>query len=423
MIKYIYIFLNIITKKINVDFDTFFKFTKRQVFSMNKTSIDKLNLFFLGIKSRFVENTSIFISISVTYTSGLKSFRGNALYDTGDKLIYNFNGIKETLSIDNLLKKVSDLALNYDSLTFIYSERGSNIIINSDNKNTTMKTTAEEIKDKEEDPSHNQTSPLLNRNYLIKIGPANKLLEAIGILTKDGKIKNDKIRKYTQIDHFIELIEKTLDRIPRGKTINILDCGCGKSYLTFALNYYLVEVKKIKCHFIGLDISSEVIEASKAIAKKLDYRNMEFHAIDIKKYVPDKNIDVVVSLHACDTATDMALALGIKVNAKAIIAVPCCHKEMLTQYNFEPFKDIIKHGVFKTRLADILTDGMRSIMLEAKGYEVSVKEYISPLETPKNLLISAIKTKEEDDNAMDSYLKLMGTLNVYPALYDFLQDY
>ena len=150
---------------------------------------------------------------------------------------------------------------------------------------------------------------------------------------------------------------------------------------------------------------------------------MEFHAIDIKNYVPDKKIHVVISLHACDTATDMALALGIKVDSDIIIAVPCCHREMLEQYSFEPFKSILKHGIFKARMADILTDGMRSLMLEAKGYDVSVVEYISPLETPKNLMIRAIKKKDEDPRAMDEYMSLLSNLNVYPALYSFLNEW
>jgi len=119
----------------------------------------------------------------------------------------------------------------------------------------------------------------------------------------------------------------------------------------------------------------------------------------------------------------MALALGIKVESDVIIAVPCCHRELLNQYSYDPFKNILKHGVFKTRLADMLTDGMRSLMLEARGYDVSVVEYISPLETPKNLMIRAIKKRDENPSAMDEYMSLMAKLNVYPALYSFLNEW
>ena len=266
------------------------------------------------------------------------------------------------------------------------------------------------------------SSTLLNRSYLIQVGKANPLLKAIGIMSKDGKILNDKIRKYNQIDHYVELIDKALEYFFQKIHITILDCGCGKSYLTFVLNYYLTEVKKVKCDFIGLDISKGVISASKEIAQKLEYRNMEFLAMDIKHYKPTKKINMIMSLHACDTATDMALALGIKVESDLIIAVPCCHKEMLSQYNYEPFKSITKHGILKSRIADALTDGMRGMMLESKGYDVSIVEYISPFETPKNLMIRAQKTSKERPAILKEYKSLCKSLNVTPALLLFLEE-
>lgn len=398
---------------------------------MNKNNISKLKLFFMGLENRFSENNSIFNHITVNYISGLKNFKGIAQLTEDSTLQYNFKGITKTLTINELFEHIVDEAESYESLSLTYSERGEVILITADNKNVTMKNvdvdkvenTDTPASTKKDFSSHSNTSTLLNRDYYIKTGKADSLLKEIGIMSKDGKIKNDKIRKYNQIDHYVELLEGILDELPKNKTINILDCGCGKSYLSFVLNYYLTEVKRRKCHFIGLDYSEGVIESSKIMASNLGYRNMEFHAIDIKNYVPDKKIHVVISLHACDTATDMALALGIRVESDVIIAVPCCHRELLNQYSYEPFKTILKHGVFKTRLADILTDGMRSLMLEAKGYEVSVVEYISPLETPKNLMIRAIKRKEENSKAMDEYMSLMANLNVYPALYSFLNEW
>jgi len=396
---------------------------------MNKQSISKLALFLTGLQSRFTENISLFKGIYITFSTGLKEFKGAGTIEK-DKIKFNFNGKTDTYDINSLCDKLIKEALNYESLSLIYKERGLEVLISADNKN--VKLTNTEAKDEDEvalennkfgaKASHDygETSTLLNREYYIKIGKADPLLKEIGIMTKEGKIKNDKIRKYNQIDHYVELLEGILDKLPKNQTINILDCGCGKSYLTFVLNYYLTEVKKIKCHFIGLDYSEGVILASKKMAENLGYRNMEFHALDINDYSADKKINVVVSLHACDTATDMALALGIRVNSEVIIAVPCCHRELLNQYSYESFNGILKHGVFKTRLADILTDGMRSLLLEAKGYEVSVVEYISPLETPKNLMIRALKTKDNNEKAMDEYFKLMSSLNVYPALYDYL---
>lgn len=398
---------------------------------MNKQSINKLSLFLTGIQSRFTENKALFKGIYINFSTGLKEFKGVGSFDEDeDKIKYNFNGKTTLFNINELTTALLEEALKYEVLSLIYKERGTDILISADNKN--VKLTNTEVKDEEvsdyteakqiNKPNHNygETSTLLNRDYYIKVGKADALLKEIGIMTKEGKIKNDKIRKYNQIDHYVELMEGVLDRLPKNQTINILDCGCGKSYLTFVLNYYLTEIKKRKCHFIGLDYSEGVIASSKQMAENLGYRNMEFHALDINNYVPDKKIHVVISLHACDTATDMALALGIRVNSEVIIAVPCCHRELLNQYSYEPLGSILKHGVFKARFADILTDGMRSLLLEAKGYEVSVVEYISPLETPKNLMIRAFKSREENEKAMDEYYKLMSSLNAYPALYDYL---
>jgi SAM-dependent methyltransferase len=397
---------------------------------MNKQSINKINIFMMGLQSRFSDNSSIFKGLYITFSAGLKEFKGVGRY-TEDKISYNFNGKTELLDLASLSNNIAVECEKYETVAILYRERGTDILISADNKNVKMTTT--EIKDEEVNfspkqavtptVSQSETSTLLNRDYYIKVGKADALLKEIGIMSKDGKIKNDKIRKYNQIDHYVELLEGIMDKLPQNQIINILDCGCGKSYLTFVLNYYLTEVKRRKCHFIGLDYSEQVIEASKKMASNLGYRNMEFHAVDINDYTPNKKINVVISLHACDTATDMALALGIKVESDVIIAVPCCHKELLSQYRYEPFKAILKHGIFKTRMADILTDGMRTMLLEAKGYEVSAVEYISPLETPKNLMIRALKIGDENSEIMDDYMRLMGAMNVYPSLYAFLNEW
>lgn len=389
---------------------------------MNKQNIGKIKLFLIGLENRFSENSSIFKDIHVVYKSGLKEFKGVGSYNE-ENISYNFNGKTENYTLSELWNRVTKEAENYDEVSILYRERGTDILITGDNKNVKMQN--KEVPEDSTIISSNEakeTSTLLNRDYYIKVGKADALLKEIGIMSKDGKIKNNKIRKYNQIDHYVELLEGVLDSLPKNKVITILDCGCGKSYLTFVLNYYLTEIKRRKCKFIGLDISEGVINSSKEMAKNLGYRNMEFHAIDIKMYKPKEKINVVMSLHACDTATDMALALGIKLESDCIIAVPCCHRQMLSQYNYEPFEGITKHGILKARLADVLTDGMRSMMLEAKGYDVSVVEYISPLETPKNLMIRALKTSDENYDLMSEYLNLMSSLNVYPALYEFLNE-
>lgn len=398
---------------------------------MNKQNINKLKIFLMGLQGRFEENCAIFKGIYITYSTGLKEFKGVGSYEDGN-IQYNFNGKTSVLSITDLINTIALECENYESCSVLYRERGSDVLISADNKEVKMKSM--EVKDddvldvkitnKSNPVNHiGETSTLLNRDYYIKVGKADALLKEIGIMSENGKIKNDKIRKYNQIDHYVELLEGVIESLPRNRVINILDCGCGKSYLSFVLNYYLTEVKRRKCHFIGLDISEGVIESSKVMAKNLGYRNMEFQAVDIREYKPDKDINVVISLHACDTATDLAISLGIKVEADVIIAVPCCHREMLNQYSYEPFKEITKYGILKARIADALTDGMRGMMLEAKGYDVSIVEYISPLETPKNLMIRAIKTGEENPDLEDEYMNLMSELNAYPALYDLLGAY
>lgn len=388
---------------------------------MNKQSIAKLNLFLMGLINRFEENPTKFKGIYATFNAGLKAFKGIGTFENGD-VKFNFNGSTKLLTINNLFTTICTEAEKYDSLNLVYSERGTDIQITANNKNVVMKNV--DIKEVEPQGNHgtNETSSILNRNYLIKAGEADNLLKAIGIMTKDGKVKNDKIRKYNQIDHYVELFSELVDKLKRPKKLVILDCGCGKSYLSFVLNYYLTEVKKINCHFIGLDYKESVIENSIKTAESLGYRNMEFQAVDINNYKPTSRVNIVMSLHACDTATDMALALGIKLESDAIVAVPCCHKEMLSQYSFDTLKCVTKYGVLKSRLADVLTDGMRGLMLEAKGYNVSMVEYISPLESPKNLMIRALKVKEDDMDALVEYMNLMAQLNVYPALYDYLNQ-
>ncbi len=315
---------------------------------MNKQNINKVKLFLLGLQGRFSENSSIFKDILVTYSAGLKEFKGKGTYEEGS-IKYNFNGKTEIFSLEELFEKITEEAEKYETLALLYRERGIELLITADNKNVKMNTT--EVKEEEDIPKtsvsstinnlhYTETSTLLNRDYYIKPGRADALLKEIGIMTKDGKIKNDKIRKYNQIDRYVELLEGVLDSLPKNEVITILDCGCGKSYLTFVLNYYLTEVKRRKCRFIGIDISEQVIASSKKMAENLGYRNMEFYAMDINSYKPKNKIHVIISLHACDTATDMALAAGIKMDSDCIIAVPCCHRDLLNQYSYEPFKGI-----------------------------------------------------------------------------------
>ena len=380
---------------------------------MNKKNIAKLNMFFMGINQRNSENKDFFNKLEIEFKSGTKVFNGVGEEQDG-KYKFNFKGKTEIFTFNELLKHIAKESENYDSISFKYIERGTTVLVEGDNKKVTVKYLDND--DVKPNIDEYTSSQIKNRDYYVKVGQANDLLKEIGVLTKDGKIKNDKIRKYNQIDHFVELIDKLLKELEFKDSITVLDCACGKSYLSFVLNYYIKEVLKKKCYFIGIDYSETVIKASKKMADNLGYKNMDFIKEDLTNYTPNKEIDLVISLLACDTATDMAIGLGIRAKSKAIVVVPCCHKELLGQYKYEVLDPIIKHGVFKARFADLLTDGMRTLMLEARGYDTSVVEYISPLDTPKNLMIRAVKKKEKNEKALNEYEELKAKFSVEPTL-------
>ena len=385
---------------------------------MNKQSISKLTLFLTGLEQRIEENLEFFKSINASFKSGTKDYPAKVHHD-GSKLKINFNGNTETIEISWLSARLSTYAANYESVGIVYEERGTVIHIDADNKNVKMRTTEKEADERVK--QHSEASHIGNRDYFIKVGKADDVLKEIGILSENGKVKNDMIRKYNQIDHYIEIIDDLLrDLAGNNESITVLDCGCGKSYLLFVLNYYIKEVLKKPCHFIGIDYSNTVIEASRKMASNLDYRNMEFKVSDIKNFHTDKKIDLVISLHACDTATDEAIAVAVRNKVKAMVVVPCCQREILNQYSFEPLSQITKHGILKAKMADVLTDGIRALLLESLGYRVSVVEYISPLETPKNIMIKAQKFHTENKKAMEEYLKIKEMLKISPSLEKFI---
>lgn len=369
---------------------------------MKSNSVSKLGFYLTMLKARCGEG-EYFIEMNISFKSGTKSFPASVKKD-GEELILTFSGTKQPFSWE----KISDIAKDYDSMQLIYKERGTDAIINADDRNVTLR--YDDIAPIEK----NTTATVGERQYLIAPPKANDLLKEIAIMGQNGKIKNDMIRKYNQIDHFVELIADYLKKLD-GK-IEVLDCACGKSYLSFALNYYLKDVLKKDCHVTGVDYSEVVIEASKKSAKNLGYTNMTFVKADLTTYKVERKPDVVISLHACDTATDMAIGAAINAGAKAIFAVPCCHKELLSQYSYEPFAPLLKYGIFKVRQADLLTDSLRCLLLEASGYSVTAQEYISPVETPKNLLIKAFKDGKNSKKATKEYLGLKKMLGITPKL-------
>lgn len=382
---------------------------------MDKKSTSKVQLFLSGITERMKENINYFNNITIIMKSGTKPFTAKIFLEA-EKLLYDFQGVKKEISFDNINDILTCELKNYDSAEIIYTERGTKIIIEASNKNVKLR----HVDAVQESVAEKTATVQSGRDYVVNPDLAKDLLLEIGILAKNGKIKNDKIRKYNQIDYFVELMKPIIEKIPADKEILIMDCACGKSYLSFVMNFYICEILKRKCRFVGIDYSEIVINASRNTAQKLGYSNMEFIKKDLTVYTPSKAPDIVISLHACDTATDMAIALGIRAHAKAIVSVPCCHKDILKQYSYEPFSAVTKHGILKARLADTLTDALRASYLEGSGYTVKLTEYISPLETPKNIMIRAIKESDtENRRAVDEYNSLKNLIGVKPAIERF----
>lgn len=374
---------------------------------MEKKTIAKLRLFFSGLESRHQEQQDFFKDMNIAFKSGTKTF--TASYKDG-QLYMN----KEIVDADfsDALEAVLSEAAKYESLEAVYCERGTNVIITADARNVNIRY--------EEPKPEAEVKVESRRDYLIKASKAPELLKEIGIMTKDGKVKNDMIRKYNQIDHFIEVVEPILRNMDPNEPLTIMDCACGKSYLTFVLNYYIREVMKRSCYFIGIDYSDGVIKSSIERAERLGYRNMEFIQEDLRTYVPSRKIDMVVSLHACDIATDYAISAAIRAESGSMVIVPCCHKEMIDQIDAEELAPLYKHNIFRARLNDLLTDSLRSLFIESYGYEVSALEYISPLDTPKNLMIRAVKTSSENIEAKKEYQDMKKFFNVSPTMENYV---
>lgn len=260
-----------------------------------------------------------------------------------------------------------------------------------------------------------------SKQYILKEGENIPFLEDLGVMGKDGKIIKNKFDKFRQINRFLEFVEDILPQLEKNREVTILDFGCGKSYLTFAMYYYLHELKGYDIHIIGLDLKKEVISHCNKLSEKYGYEKLKFLEGNIADYTGLEEVDMVVTLHACDTATDFALAKAIGWNAKVILSVPCCQHEINGQIQNEVLAPILKYGLIKERIAALVTDAMRAEYLESEGYDAQILEFIDMEHTPKNILIRAVKTKRGKSNK-DSIEACENFLHITPKLGELLKQ-
>lgn len=262
------------------------------------------------------------------------------------------------------------------------------------------------------------------KNYCIPEGTVIPPLVDMGIFTKEGKVVQSKYDKYRQINRFLEMVEDVLKDMPE-ETLHIIDFGCGKSYLTFLLYYYLVEIKKRSVKITGLDLKQTVIEHCRKTAEKYHYDNLRFELGDIHGYQTTEPVHMVITLHACDTATDYALYNAICWNAKAILSVPCCQHELNQQMQGEQLAILSRYGIIKERTAALMTDAIRGNLLEASGYRTQILEFIDMEHSPKNILIRAVKgtvTEKRKQDALKEVQELIETFGLHPTLYELLYE-
>lgn len=229
------------------------------------------------------------------------------------------------------------------------------------------------------------------KQYILEEGKPVPFLVELGVMTPEGRVVNSRYDKFRQINRFLEFIEDICPCLPRNRELTMIDFGCGKSYLTFAMYYYLRELQGLDLRIIGLDLKEDVIEHCSCLARKFGYDKLQFLTGDIADYEGVDQVDLVVTLHACDMATDYALAKAVSWNARAILSVPCCQHELNGQIRSEILQPVLKYGLLKERMAALITDGLRASLLEQQGYEVQVLEFIDMEHTPKNILIRAVK--------------------------------
>lgn len=316
----------------------------------------------------------------------------------------------ENLAAEAAVERLLEYMQEFKQMQISTREMDYTVLISKKGKVTIQKKKAKGCV-KCADLSHNRS-----KRYILEEGIFVPFLHDLGVMTQDGKIVRTKFDKFRQINRFLEFIEDILPELDKDREITILDFGCGKSYLTFAMYYYLHELKKYDIRIIGLDLKKEVIAHCSELGKEYGYEKLTFLEGDIADYEGVNAVDMVVTLHACDTATDYALAKAIGWNAKVILSVPCCQHELNSQLRNEILSPITEYGLLKERFAALVTDGLRAKYLESAGYETQVLEFIDMEHTPKNILLRAVKTGKPNKASLEKAKTCEEFLQVSPTL-------
>lgn len=335
-------------------------------------------------------------------------------YNSSKGIMYQFeytvkNQVKHrNVEEYNLVDEISLLLENYFTQCMVYGTE-SDYHINCYGDKVKAKTMA--ATKKIAIGGHNK-----KKRYILNEDEHIDFLVYLGVMTKDGKVVNSKYNKFRQINKYLELIKLSIDMLPKDRPLKIVDFGCGKAYLTFALYYYVVKILNMQAEITGLDLKEEVIDYCNKVARELGYDSLEFQKGNIKDYSRTQDVDMVIMLHACDNATDEGIVQSLKFNAKIIIAVPCCQHEFFRQIENENLEPILQFGILKDRMTALATDSLRAQILKALGFDVTVMEFIETEHTPKNLAIRAIRDGGFNKTEYEKYEKFRDFLDLDPYI-------
>ena len=318
-----------------------------------------------------------------------------------DRHIYQFEAFcgtqvfHQNLEKEEACGKILEYMENFRQMQLETQSAAVSVLVSKKGKVTVKK----KLRARKKAPA--ETDHNRKKHYILEEGIPVPFLQDLGVMTAEGKIVRTKFDKFRQINRFLEFIQDVLPKLSREREIRILDFGCGKSYLTFAMYYYLHELQGLDVRILGLDLKEDVIRACNQLSQRYGYEKLRFLEGNIADYTGADEVDMVVTLHACDTATDFALAKAVGWKAKVILSVPCCQHELNGQMENELLRPILQYGLIKERLAALVTDGLRAQYLEREGYDVQVLEFIDMEHTPKNILLRAVRTGRKGENGAE----------------------